>query len=213
MPRAVKALLVKGARVNVKEKAHDQTALMWAAAQRHPEVTELLIEAGAEINAQSLHVRADRGGRADAAVRPRRAELHRASRRQYAAAVRGAVGRHRVGAAAACGRRERQRRTARWHQRAGARRAQRSWRDRGDAAREGRESRTPPTTVIRRSMPRCCEAIWSSSRRCSRTRRIRTCARPKARRCAATRQISICRRRSSARRRICLPRAFSSRRS
>jgi ankyrin repeat protein len=52
--RAVKALLVKGARVNVKEKAHNQTALMWAAAQRHPEVTELLIEAGAEINAQSL---------------------------------------------------------------------------------------------------------------------------------------------------------------
>lgn len=49
----VKALLVKGARVNVKEKSHDQTALMWAAAQRHPEVTELLIEAGAEISARS----------------------------------------------------------------------------------------------------------------------------------------------------------------
>ena len=53
MPRAVKALLVKGARVNVKEKAHDQTALMWAAAQRHTDVTGLLIEAGADINAQS----------------------------------------------------------------------------------------------------------------------------------------------------------------
>ena len=53
MPKAVKALLVKGARVNVKEKAHDQTALMWAAAQRHPDVTGLLIEAGADINAQS----------------------------------------------------------------------------------------------------------------------------------------------------------------
>lgn len=52
-PRAVKALLVKGARVNAKEKAHGQTALMWAAAQRHPDVTELLIEAGAEINAPS----------------------------------------------------------------------------------------------------------------------------------------------------------------
>ena len=51
--QGVKALLVKGARVNVKEKAHDQTALMWAAAQRHPEVTELLIEAGAEISARS----------------------------------------------------------------------------------------------------------------------------------------------------------------
>jgi ankyrin repeat protein len=51
--RGVKALLVKGARVNVKEKAHDQTPLMWAAAQRHPEVTALLIEAGAEINVPS----------------------------------------------------------------------------------------------------------------------------------------------------------------
>jgi ankyrin repeat protein len=45
--QAVKALLVKGARVNVKETAHEQTRVMWAAAQRHPEVTELLIEAGA----------------------------------------------------------------------------------------------------------------------------------------------------------------------
>jgi len=51
--RGVKALLVKGARVNVKENAHDQTALMWAAAQRHPDVTSLLIESGAEINARS----------------------------------------------------------------------------------------------------------------------------------------------------------------
>ena len=51
--RAVKALLVKGARVNVKERSHDQTAIMWAAAQRHPEVTALLIEAGAEIGARS----------------------------------------------------------------------------------------------------------------------------------------------------------------
>ena len=51
--KAVKALLVKGARVNVKEKAHEQTALMWAAAQRHTDVTGLLVEAGADINAQS----------------------------------------------------------------------------------------------------------------------------------------------------------------
>ena len=51
--QGVKALLVKRARVNVKEKAHDQTALMWAAAQRHPDVTALLIEAGAEISARS----------------------------------------------------------------------------------------------------------------------------------------------------------------
>ncbi len=50
---SVKALLLKGARVNVAEKAHDQTALMWAAAQRHPEVTQLLVEAGADIKARS----------------------------------------------------------------------------------------------------------------------------------------------------------------
>ena len=51
--RGVKALLLKGARVNEKEKAHDQTALMWAAAQRHSDVTRLMIEAGAEIHARS----------------------------------------------------------------------------------------------------------------------------------------------------------------
>ena len=51
--RGVKALLVKGARVNAKETAHEQTALMWAASQRHPEVTNLLVESGAEVNARS----------------------------------------------------------------------------------------------------------------------------------------------------------------
>ena len=50
--RGVKALLIKGARVNVKETAHDQTALMWAAAQRHPDVAALLIESGAEVHAR-----------------------------------------------------------------------------------------------------------------------------------------------------------------
>ena len=35
---AVKALLARGANVNAKEPSHDQTALMWAAAQKHPEV-------------------------------------------------------------------------------------------------------------------------------------------------------------------------------
>ena len=51
--RAVKALLVKGARVNEREDAHDQSALMWAAAQRHVAVTELLVEAGGDIHARS----------------------------------------------------------------------------------------------------------------------------------------------------------------
>jgi len=52
--RAVKALLVRGADVNAKEHEHHQTALMWAVAQRHPEVVQLLIDARADIRARSL---------------------------------------------------------------------------------------------------------------------------------------------------------------
>ena len=51
---AVKALLAHGADVNAKEREHQQTALMWAAAQRHPDVVRLLIEARADIRARSL---------------------------------------------------------------------------------------------------------------------------------------------------------------
>ena len=51
---AVKALLARGADVNAKEREHRQTALMWAAAERHPEVVRLLIEARADIRARSL---------------------------------------------------------------------------------------------------------------------------------------------------------------
>jgi ankyrin repeat protein len=53
-PGAVRALLVHGARVNAKEHEHQQTALMWAAAQRHPEVVKMLIDARADIRARSL---------------------------------------------------------------------------------------------------------------------------------------------------------------
>jgi ankyrin repeat protein len=51
---AVKALLVHGARVNAREGAKGQTALMWAVAEKHPDVTRLLIEARAELNARTL---------------------------------------------------------------------------------------------------------------------------------------------------------------
>jgi ankyrin repeat protein len=50
---AVKALLVHGANPKAREPEHDQTALMWAAANRHPDVTALLIEFGAETRARS----------------------------------------------------------------------------------------------------------------------------------------------------------------
>ncbi len=49
----VKSLLVRGAKPNVKEKSHDQTALMWAVAQSHPDVARVLTEAGADARARS----------------------------------------------------------------------------------------------------------------------------------------------------------------
>lgn len=51
---AVKSLLVQGADAKAVEPEHKQTALMWAAAQKHPEVTALLIEFGADVRARSL---------------------------------------------------------------------------------------------------------------------------------------------------------------
>jgi ankyrin repeat protein len=52
--RTVKALLAHGAEANLKESAHHQTALMWAAAESHAEVVRLLIEAGGDVRARSL---------------------------------------------------------------------------------------------------------------------------------------------------------------
>ena len=45
---AVKALLFRGAEVNAKESEHEQTAIMWAAAEGHTEVVETLLAAGAD---------------------------------------------------------------------------------------------------------------------------------------------------------------------
>jgi ankyrin repeat protein len=50
---SVEALLARGAAVNAKEQAHDQTALMWAAAQKHPRVVRALVERGADVRARS----------------------------------------------------------------------------------------------------------------------------------------------------------------
>jgi ankyrin repeat protein len=51
--KAVEALLARGADVNRKEPFHDQTALMWAAAQKHPGVVAALLKAGADVRTRS----------------------------------------------------------------------------------------------------------------------------------------------------------------
>ena len=50
---AVTALLAHGAEVNATESAEDQTALMWAVAERHPTVVRALLEHGANVGARS----------------------------------------------------------------------------------------------------------------------------------------------------------------
>jgi ankyrin repeat protein len=50
---AVRMLLVRGADANAKEPTQNQTALMWAAAQQHPKVLQILSEAGADLQAHT----------------------------------------------------------------------------------------------------------------------------------------------------------------
>jgi ankyrin repeat protein len=57
---AAKVLLAHGARIDARESWHGETALMWAAAQRHPDMMKALIEAGADVNAMSTVVKWDR---------------------------------------------------------------------------------------------------------------------------------------------------------
>src|SRR5437879_1203411 len=49
----VKSLLAHGADVNAKESPRGQTALMWAVAEKHPEVARMLIDHGADVHARS----------------------------------------------------------------------------------------------------------------------------------------------------------------
>ena len=51
--RAVRLLLVAGANVNARESSRSQTALMWAISERHPDVTALLLEFGADVKART----------------------------------------------------------------------------------------------------------------------------------------------------------------
>jgi ankyrin repeat protein len=50
---AVRALIARGAQVNAAESSHGQTALMWAIAERHPQVAAVLVKAGADVSARS----------------------------------------------------------------------------------------------------------------------------------------------------------------
>ena len=57
---AAKVLLAHGAKVDARESWHGETALMWAAAQKHPAMLSALIAAGADVNALSTVVKWDR---------------------------------------------------------------------------------------------------------------------------------------------------------
>jgi ankyrin len=50
---AVRMLIVRGANLNAREPLQHQTALMWAAAERHPKVVQTFIEAGADLRART----------------------------------------------------------------------------------------------------------------------------------------------------------------
>src|SRR5215813_7209889 len=50
---AAKLLLSHSANVNAVENFHEQTALMWAAAQAQPPMVRVLVDAGADVNARS----------------------------------------------------------------------------------------------------------------------------------------------------------------
>jgi ankyrin repeat protein len=50
---AVRALLAHDADANLKERAHGQTALMWAIAARQPDIVRALIDGGADVHARS----------------------------------------------------------------------------------------------------------------------------------------------------------------
>ena len=155
----MKALLARGADVNAKEREHQQTALMWAAAQRHPEVVRLLIEAGADIRARSLTYPQTVVG--EQTQRAGREELNYTVLRGgstpllFAARVGDAESARLLLKAGA----DAERRAAGRRQRAGARGPQRQRAGRRAAARARRRSRMRSAAATRRCTRRSCEAI------------------------------------------------------
>jgi ankyrin repeat protein len=57
---AAKVLIEHGADVNARESWHGETALMWAAAQKHPDMLKELVAHGADVNAMSTVVKWER---------------------------------------------------------------------------------------------------------------------------------------------------------
>ena len=60
-PAAVEALLARGADVHAKEPSTGQTALMWAVANRHADVTRVLLAHGAAVGARTATTHEFRG--------------------------------------------------------------------------------------------------------------------------------------------------------
>jgi uncharacterized protein len=59
----MKLLLAHGGNANAKEPGRGQTALMWAVAERHPDVAKVLVENGADVRARTVPVKPAGGGR------------------------------------------------------------------------------------------------------------------------------------------------------
>ena len=79
-------LLDEGANPNARG-ARGQTALMWAVAQKHPDVVKALLAGGADVHARIRQLEPDDGR---AAARPPRIQPDDSARRRYGADVRGA---------------------------------------------------------------------------------------------------------------------------
>ena len=77
-PSAVRALLEHGADVNYQEPSKGQTALMWTATYAHPDVTRVLLEFDAAVDARTVTVRQLHGTGMQGTTSPAGAEFFNA---------------------------------------------------------------------------------------------------------------------------------------